>query len=55
MPEVRLVLIFWALGLVFVFLLRFSVGGWSVQSVRVDLVGGILVGSLLFAVLKLAV
>jgi hypothetical protein len=54
MPEVRVILLFWILGLVFVFSLRAGAGGWSRASVRADLVGGVLVGSLLFAVLKLA-
>ena len=54
MPVVRLVLIFWAIGLGFVFWLRLLRGGWSKQSVRMDVAGGILLGSFLFAVLKLA-
>ena len=54
MPEVRVILIFWVLGLGLVFWLRILKGGWSKQTVRMDVVGGIVIGSLLFAVLKLA-
>ena len=54
MPEVRVFLLFWLIGLAFVFWLRILRGGWSKESVRMDIVGGILIGSLLFAVLKLA-
>jgi len=54
MPEVRVFLLFWLAGLGFVFWLRVLRGGWSKESVRMDVVGGLLIGSLLFAVLKLA-
>lgn len=54
MPDVRVVLIFWVLGLVFVFWLRILRGGWSKQTLRMDIAGGVLIGSLLLAALKLA-
>jgi hypothetical protein len=54
MPEVRLVLLFWIAGLVLVLGLRVLRGGWSRQSIRTDLVGGVLIGSLVFALLKVA-
>jgi hypothetical protein len=54
MPEVRVFLFFWLMGLGFVFWLRVIRGGWSKATVRMDMFGGILIGSLMFAVLKLA-